>query len=79
MLTVILAKHGTKERVVCQINSKTEIGALKEQLDLRLGGYWVYVQDLLIYDAIPFAAAKPYLGFDGNPEKDYCGNLIKLR
>lgn len=79
MKTVILANHRTKERVVCQIGLREEIGGLMKALNKKLGGDWVYIQDLKPYQAAPFEAAKPYLGFDNNPEDDYCGNIINLK
>lgn len=79
MKTIILANHRTKERVVCQIGIMQEIDGLMKDLNEKLGGNWVYVQDLKPYEAVAFEATKPYLGFDNNPEDDYCGNILKLR
>ncbi|MBS1667678.1 MAG: hypothetical protein JST58_09905 [Bacteroidetes bacterium] len=79
MKTIILANHKTKERVVCQIGLREEIRGLMKDLNEKLGGNWVYIQDLKPYQVVPFEAAKPYLGFDNNSENDYCGNLINLK
>ncbi len=78
MKTVIFANHKTNERVVCQVGLLQKIRELMSNLNNKLSGNWVYVQELKPYQVIPFTAAKVYHGFDNNPEDDYCGNLINL-
>jgi hypothetical protein len=79
MKVVILADYTTKKRVVARVDLLEQIGPLMTDLNAKLGGSWVYIQELKPYEVVPFEAAKEYKGFDGNPQDDYCGNLILLR
>lgn len=77
--TVILANHKTNQRVIAHVGIKEEIRGLMIDLSSKLGGDWVYIQDLKPYEVIPFDCPEKYLGFDNRASDDYCGNIIKLK
>ena len=79
MRVLIFADHRTKRRVAAKVGLIEEARGLMTNLNEKLGGNWVLVQELKPYEVIPFDAVNEYHGFDNNPSEDYCGNIINLK
>lgn len=77
MAVKIFAKYGTSERIAVRPAMGVLTQDLQADLEAKFGGRWLYVQDLVMLDYLLFTASKDYLGFDNNPDNDYCGNFVK--